>query len=105
MSIEFGTYGKRIVEPTVPLISSTGTKYCDCPGEENQTYSLAVPGTVIFTGFDVIDKPVPLTPVTLIGAGLQVVGWQTAFTEATLGKLVVIPPVEPTEMSMGSVDW
>src|ERR1700677_1949413 len=103
--MEFGTYGRRTVEPTVPVSNSTGTKYCDKPGEENQTKSLAVPGVVMVTGFDEIDRPVPLKPVSLIGAGSQVLGWQTAFTEATPGKLVVTVPPAPTAISIGSVDW
>jgi hypothetical protein len=37
------------------------------------------------TGFEEIESPVPYKPISLIGAGLQVVGWQTAKTEATPG--------------------
>ena len=35
-------------------------------------------GIVVVTGFDEIESPVLLRPTTLIGAGLQVAGWQTA---------------------------
>ena len=89
-----GTYGILTGEPTVPLISSTGTKYCepalgaypgkDCVspvagdiGLEYQTKSLATPGVVIVTELLVIEVPVWLMPTLSIGAGLQVVGWQT----------------------------
>src|ERR1700691_440696 len=102
--MEFGTYGRRTVEPTVPLNSSIGTKYCDWPGDENHAKSLAVPGTVIVTRLDEIDRPVPFKPVTLIGDGLHVVGWQMAYTEATPGKLVVTLPEGVAVMSIGSVD-
>ena len=35
------------------------------------------------TGFEERERPVPASPMTLIGDGLQLVGWQMAYTEAT----------------------
>ena len=72
--MEFGTKGRRTVEPTVPVSSSTGTKYCDWPGAANHRYSLAVPGTVMLTGFEETERPVPYKPTSLIGDGLQLGG-------------------------------
>ena len=66
------------MEPIVPVINSTGTKYCDCPGDEYHTKELAVPGVVMLTGLLEIESPVPYSPISLMGAGLHVPGWQMA---------------------------
>src|ERR1039457_1326476 len=97
MIIEFGTYGSRTVEPTeVPVIRFTGTKYCDFPGAANHIKALAVPGVVIFTGSLAIANPVPKRPTWLIGDGLHVDGWQTAYTEAAPANAVETAPPAPT---------
>ena len=66
------------MELIVPVRSSAETKYFDWPGAANHRYSLAVPGVVMITGFDEMERPVPYKPTSLIGAGLQPGGWQMA---------------------------
>jgi hypothetical protein len=95
----------RTVEPNVPVSNSTGTKYSEVPGAANHTKSLAVPGTAMLTGFDEIGTPVPNKPTSLVGAGLHVLGSQSAAIEATPGKLAVMDPPELAVTSMGFVDW
>ena len=94
-----------MVDPVVPVNNSTAVKYCDLPGAANHKYELAVPGTVTVTGLLEMERPVLSNPTSLMGDGLQVVGWQMADIEAVPGKAAVKPPVEPTKMSSGLVDW
>src|SRR3984957_7072728 len=101
MTMEFGTKGMRTVEPGFPVISSIEEKYCDWFGAENQTKSLVVPGTMTSTGFDVMDKPVPLTPSSLMGAGLHKGGLQSAVNVAVTGNPAVMEPFPVDVISMG----
>ena len=76
----------------MPVSSSMEEKYCDWPGAPNQTKSLVVPGTMTLTGFEVMESPVPFKPSSLMGAGLQVGGLQSAVTVATPGYAAVMEP-------------
>jgi hypothetical protein len=59
----------------------------------------------MFTGLLEMESPVPLpAPTSLIGDGLQVAGWQIAYTEAAPGNDAVIAPPAPAVMSKGFVD-
>jgi len=59
--------------------------YCELPGAPNHAKSLAVPGTVRDTGLEEMETPVPFNPISLMGAGLQMFGWQMALIEAVPG--------------------
>ena len=64
-----------------------------------------MPGVVILTALLEIERPVPKSPIWLMGEGLHEEGWQVAYTDAAPGKDARIEPVPPAEMSSGLVDW
>ena len=92
------------MEPGVPVSSSIEEKYCDWPGAANQAKSLVAPGTMMLTGLEAMDRPVPFKPSSLMGARLHAGGSQIAVTVATPGKKGVMDPVPVAVMSMGLVD-
>jgi hypothetical protein len=65
---------------------------------------LFLPGDAICTKLLIAGTPVPRVPISLIGAGLQAVGWQIAVMAEFEGKEAVTPPVELTAMLPGLVD-
>src|ERR1700733_15262561 len=87
----------------VPVEKSIGTKYGE-PGLDTQMKLLFLPGAAICTKLLSTGTPVPRVPITLIGAGLQVVGWQMALIAEFEGRDAVTPPVALTAIRPGLVD-
>ena len=50
------------------------------PGRKTRQSRWSVPGTMMLTGLEEMDSPVPFNPNSLIGAGLQTRGRRSAVT-------------------------
>src|ERR1700751_4440323 len=97
--MELGEEGSLIWLPTVPVEKPIGTQHGD-----TQLKLLFLPGGAICTKLLSTGTPVTRVPITLIGAGLQLVGWEMAVIAEFEGKDAVTPPVERTAILPGLVD-
>ena len=60
--MEFGTYGNRKGGASTPVVKSTCVISSDCVLAMYRTV-LLVPGTVTFTAFEEIGRPLPKSPI------------------------------------------
>ena len=86
------------------MSNSTATKYCDLPGAENHIYELAVPGVVMLTGCS-RSKARPVQAHLIDGGWIAGGGLADGIHRSRAGKGAVTPPVAPTVISSGLVDW